>query len=60
MTRLALERHQVWVYLLAIALGLGVGSLWPTAAPALEALLWPTLVLLLFATFMQVPLLQWG
>ncbi|MBU1816016.1 MAG: arsenic resistance protein [Gammaproteobacteria bacterium] len=60
MTRLALERHQVWIYLLAIALGLGVGSLWPTAAPALEALLWPTLVLLLFATFMQVPLLQWG
>lgn len=60
MTRLALERHQVWVYLLAIALGLGVGSLWPAAGPALEALLWPTLVVLMFATFMQVPLLQWG
>ncbi len=60
MTRLALERHQVWVYLLAIALGLGGGSLWPAAGPALEALLWPTLVVLLFATFMQVPLLQWG
>ena len=57
-TRLALERHQVWVYLLAIALGLGVGGLWPAAGPALEALLWPTLVVLLFATFMQVPLLQ--
>ncbi|MFN3439505.1 MAG: arsenic resistance protein [Acidovorax sp.] len=60
MTRLALERHQVWVYLLAIALGLGVGSLWPAAGPALEALLWPTLAVLLFATFMQVPLLQLG
>ena len=58
MTRLTLERHQVWVYLLAIAFGLGAGSAWPGARPGLEALLWPTLVVLLFATFLQVPLLH--
>lgn len=58
MNRAALERHQVWLYLLAIAFGLGLGTRWPVAAAALEALVWPTLALLLFATFLQVPLLQ--
>ena len=58
MTRLALERHQVWAYLLAIALGLGAGSVWPAAGPVFEALLWPTLGVLLFATFLQVPVLH--
>ena len=58
MSRAALERHQVWLYLLAIALGLGVGTRGPTVAPACEALVWPTLTLLLFATFLQVPLLE--
>ncbi|MCW5654817.1 bile acid:sodium symporter [Hydrogenophaga sp.] len=56
MTRLALERHQVWLYLAAIALGLAAGTALPSVAPALEHLLWPTLALLLFATFLQVPL----
>jgi ACR3 family arsenite efflux pump ArsB len=56
--RLTLERRQVWIYLAAIALGLGVGSAWPALAPWLEAMLWPTLMLLLYATFVQVPLLH--
>lgn len=58
MTRLTLERYQVWAYLLAIGLGLGTGTVWPRVGPAMEALLWPTLAALLFATFLQVPLLH--
>jgi ACR3 family arsenite transporter len=54
--RLVLERRQVWVYLSAILAGLAVGSAWPAAGPPSEALLWPVLVLLLYATFTQVPL----
>lgn len=57
-SRLALERHQVWLYLLAIGSGLAVGSVWPQLGPVMEAWLWPTLAALLFATFLQVPLLH--
>ena len=56
--RLSLERKQVWIYLVVIALGLDAGKAWPGAAAGLEVLLWPTLMLLLFATFAQVPLLH--
>jgi ACR3 family arsenite efflux pump ArsB len=56
MTRQQLERHQVWIYLAAILAGLGIGSLQPGIAEAFEALLWPALGLLLYATFTQVPL----
>lgn len=58
MSTAALERHQLAIYLLAIALGLLAGTLWPGASPALEVALWPALALLLFATFLQVPLLH--
>lgn len=58
MDRLTLERRQVGLYLAAIVLGLGVGSPWPAAGPWLEALLWPVLVVLLYTTFVQVPLLH--
>lgn len=51
-----LERHQVWIYLVAIALGLTLGSSAPGVTPVFEALLWPGLALLLYATFTQVPL----
>jgi ACR3 family arsenite transporter len=57
MHRITLERRQVWIYLGAIGLGLVAGSAWPGVGPWLEALLWPTLLLLLYATFVQVPLL---
>jgi ACR3 family arsenite transporter len=59
-TRQDLERHQVWAYLLAIALGLGLGSVVPAVAGPFEAALWPVLGLLLYATFTQVPLAQLG
>jgi hypothetical protein len=58
MHRATLERQQVWIYLTAIGLGLGVGSAAPALAPWPEILLWPTLMLLLYATFVQVPLLH--
>jgi ACR3 family arsenite efflux pump ArsB len=56
MTHFTLERHQVWIYLGAIIFGLGLGIVVPSATPMLDTLLWPALALLLFATFVQVPL----
>lgn len=56
MTREALEKHQVWLYLSAVVLGLGAGGAWPHAAGMLEPLVWPLLGLLLYATFTQVSL----
>lgn len=56
MDHLTLERHQVWIYLAAITLGLGLGVAAPGVAPLFDILLWPVLALLLFATFVQVPL----
>ncbi|MDW8313900.1 MAG: arsenic resistance protein [Rhodovarius sp.] len=56
-TRAGLERHQLWLYLGAIAAGLIAGRADPALAPLAEALLWPVLALLLLATFAQVPLL---
>ena len=58
MSRVTLERHQVWAYLIAIGLGLATGTLWPGVGPAMEGLLWPTLAALMWATFLQVPLLH--
>lgn len=56
MSRATLERHQVWFYLAAVILGLGVGALWPAAGDALGAMVWPLIAVLLFATFTQTPL----
>ncbi|MDP1549924.1 MAG: arsenic resistance protein [Nitrosomonas sp.] len=58
MDRLTLERHQVWIYLAAIAGGLVLGNAQPSLAPRFEALLWPVLAALLYTTFVQVPLLH--
>jgi ACR3 family arsenite efflux pump ArsB len=58
MDRLTLERRQAWIYLAAILAGLLLGSFRPALAPALETLLWPVLACLLYATFVQVPLLH--
>lgn len=55
-TRDALERHQVWVYLAAVGLGLLAGTIFPGAGQMTEALVWPVLALLLFTTFTQMPL----
>lgn len=59
MDRLTLERRQVWIYLGAIAAGLLAGSAVPGAGVAFGRLLWPALAALLYAAFVQVPLLQW-
>lgn len=58
MDRLTLERRQVWIYLGAIGLGLAAGSGWPALGKIFEAWLWPALALLLYVTFVQVPLLH--
>lgn len=58
MDRLTLERHQVWIYLAAIVGGLVLGNAQPSLAPRFEALLWPILAVLLYTTFVQVPLLH--
>jgi ACR3 family arsenite efflux pump ArsB len=59
-SRAALERHQVWLYLATIAGGFALGRTQPGLAPALEWLLWPSLGLLLTTTFTQVPLHRVG
>lgn len=56
--RLTLERHQVWIYLAAIGLGLVTGRAAPAVGPLFDGLLWPALMLLLYATFIQTPLLH--
>ena len=57
-SRASLERHQVWIYLGSVCIGLLFGTSFMAQAVALELLLWPTLGLLLFATFTQVPLIH--
>lgn len=59
MDQLTLERRQVWIYLAAIAAGLFAGNVLPGAGAASGTLLWPVLALLLYAAFVQVPMLQW-
>lgn len=54
----ALERHQVPIYFAAVLLGSAVGLLWPGAASALEVTIWPVVGVLLYFTFLQVPLFQ--
>lgn len=58
MDRLTVERHQVWIYLAAIVVGLLLGSAWRGASHGFAMLLWPTLMLLLYTAFVQVPLLH--
>jgi len=58
MDRLTLERRQVGIYLAAILGGLMLGSAAPGGGPAFEVVIWPVLATLLYATFVQVPLLR--
>lgn len=60
MERLTLERHQVWIYLGAIFFGLLLGGNFPALTGPASLLLWPSLALLLFAAFVQVPLKEIG
>lgn len=56
MTRVTLEKHQVWIYLAAVTIGLFFGVAAPGLGGVLEVLLWPSLAALLYVTFTQVPL----
>lgn len=56
MTRQALEKNQVFIYLAAIASGLIVGISSPGIGTVMEFALWPVLGFLLYTTFTQVPL----
>lgn len=55
-----LERGQVAAYALAVVLGAALGLAWPGAGDVLAAGLWPALGLLLFATFLHVPIARLG
>ena len=50
------ERHQAWLFLGALVLGAVVGLALPGFGAAVEASLTPVLGLLLFLTFLTVPL----
>ncbi|UTT63753.1 bile acid:sodium symporter [Microcella humidisoli] len=54
------DSHQVALYLLAIAVGAIIGLVTPGVAPVLENATNPVLALLLFATFLGVPVIELG
>lgn len=54
------DDHQVLLYMAAILIGAAVGLAAPQLAPTLEHSIEPVLILLLFATFLAVPLIEVG
>lgn len=54
------DAHQIALYLVAIAVGAAIGLAAPGIAPLLEHSIEPVLMLLLFATFLAVPLIEVG
>lgn len=54
----AVERHQIWIYLTAILIGMAVGSLVPETTATWKILLWPVMGALLYTTFTQVPFIH--
>ncbi|MEO5317797.1 bile acid:sodium symporter [Arthrobacter sp. CC3] len=55
-----MDRHQIGLYLAAIAAGIAVGFLAPGSAAALELSIYPVLGLLLYATFLGIPFASIG
>ncbi|MCB1753414.1 MAG: arsenic resistance protein [Gammaproteobacteria bacterium] len=55
-----LEKHQAWLYLAAVLSGMAIGRIAPGQTGSWEQLLWPALGVLLYATFIQVPLVHLG
>ncbi|WP_271395144.1 arsenic resistance protein [Neomicrococcus lactis] len=51
-----LEAHQVWVYLLGAACGVGLSFLFSGFSAVADFLVWPLLAVLLLAAFAQTPL----
>lgn len=58
MTPADLERRQIGILAVAVALGAAGGWGLPQATAWLDPLIAPTLVVLLYSTFLQVPLVQ--
>jgi ACR3 family arsenite efflux pump ArsB len=57
--REALERNQIAIYFIAVVIAAIVALIWP-ASSALEPLINPALAVMLFVTFLQVPLSHLG
>lgn len=55
-----LERWQITLYLLALGAGALIGLSVPSTAPTFEAAINPVLMVLLYATFLSVPLTKLG
>ena len=55
-----LEKHQIWMYLVALGVGAAIGLSAPGVAGPLETAINPALGLLLYATFLMVPLNRIG
>ncbi|MCH8533396.1 MAG: arsenic resistance protein [Saccharospirillum sp.] len=53
-----LEKHQVWLYLAVVLVGLVIGRGYPGVSASLELGLWPVIGLLLYVTFVQIPLVR--
>ncbi|SFS53202.1 arsenic resistance protein [Halostagnicola kamekurae] len=53
-----LQRHQIGVYALAVGAAAGIGLTRPDTASALERLINPVLAVLLYVTFLEIPLVE--
>jgi len=57
-TRERLEKNQIWLYAMALALGVGLGLWRPTFGESLEILISPVLAIMLYGMFTQIPFLR--
>ena len=53
-----LQRHQIAVYALAVALAVGLGTGRPGTAPLLQRFIDPALAVLLYVTFLEIPFVR--
>ena len=58
MSREQLEEKQIWVYTVALGLGVGLGLWRPTFGASLESFISPVLAVLLYGMFAQIPFLH--
>ncbi|MDF9744365.1 arsenic resistance protein [Natrinema salsiterrestre] len=53
-----IQRHQVAMYAVAVALAVGIGAGKPATAPLFERLITPVLAVLLYVTFLEIPFVR--